>query len=152
MTVMRLGTPLSSTAVKVMLLGAGELGKAPQSVGVHSPGHVAATDAEARERFWPHYRDMHDRIGAQRGWPPMTQDDFEQEVAAGSLYVGSAETVARKIVRTVRALEPTRFQLKYSAGTLPHAIMMDGIERFGRDVAPRVRELLAQAAPDSAAA
>ena len=128
-----------------------ELGKAPQPIGVHSPGHVAATDAEARERFWPSYRDMHDRIGAQRGWPPFTRDAFEQEVEAGSLYVGSAETVARKIARTARVLEPARFQLKYSAGALPHAAMMDCIERYGRDVAPRVRELLASDAPAAAA-
>ena len=120
----------------------GEFGKAPQGVGVHSPGHVAATDAEARERFWPHYRDMHDQIGAQRGWPRLGRDAFDQEIEAGSLYVGSADTVARKIARTMRLLEPARFQLKYSAGTLPHAAMMDSILRYGRDVIPRVRQLL----------
>ena len=119
-----------------------ELGHAPQPVGVHSPGHVAATDAEARERFWPHYRDMHARIGAERGWPPLQRDAFEREVEAGSLYVGSAETVAQKIARTVGALGMARFQLKYSAGTLPHAAMMDTIGRYARDVVPRVRELL----------
>ncbi|WP_428395798.1 LLM class flavin-dependent oxidoreductase [Lichenicoccus sp.] len=124
-----------------------ELGKEPQPIGVHSPGHVAATDAEALDRFWPHYREMHDRIGAQRGWAPITRDAFEREVDAGSLYLGSADTVARKIARTVQLLKPQRFQLKYSAGTLPHAAMMDTIERYGRDVIPRVRELLA--APSS---
>ena len=119
-----------------------ELGKPSVPIGVHSPGHVAATDAEARERFWPHYREMHDRIGAQRGWPPLTRADFVREIETGSLYLGSPETVARKIVRMAQALDPARFQLKYSAGGLPHAAMMDSIERFGRDVVPRVRELL----------
>ena len=121
-----------------------EFGKEPQPLGVHSPGHIAASDDEAKERFWPHYRAMHDRIGAQRGWPPMAREGFEQEVASGSLYVGSAQTVARKIARTVRLLEPARFQLKYSAGTLPHAVMLDSISRYGRDVAPLVREMLAE--------
>ena len=124
-----------------------EFGKEPLAIGVHSPGHVAATDAEARERFWPHYKAMHDRIGGQRGWPPLTKEAFQEEIEAGSLYVGSAETVARKIARTVRVLEPARFQLKYSAGTLPHAAMMDSIERYGRDVIPMVRAMLAGAAP-----
>lgn len=130
----------------------GEFGKSPQPIGVHSPGHIAATDAEARDRFWPHYREMHDRIGAQRGWPPLAREAFELEIAAGSLYLGSAETVARKIARTVQLLEPSRFQLKYSAGTLPHALMMDSIERYGRDVVPMVRDMLASDAPVAAAA
>ena len=129
-----------------------EFGKDPLPIGVHSPGHVAATDAEARERFWPHYRETHDRIGGQRGWPPLTRDAFELEIGAGSLYVGSAETVARKIARTVRLLDPARFQLKYSAGTLPHAAMMDSIERYGRDVMPIVRDLLATDAAAAVAA
>jgi alkanesulfonate monooxygenase SsuD/methylene tetrahydromethanopterin reductase-like flavin-dependent oxidoreductase (luciferase family) len=124
-----------------------ELGKAPQPIGVHSPGHIAATDDEARERFWPHYKVMHDRIGAQRGWPPLAREAFDQEVAAGSLYLGSAETVARKITRTVKLLKPSRFQLKYSAGTLPHAVMLDSIERYGRDVVPMVRDMLSGKAP-----
>ncbi len=118
-------------------------GKPAVPFGIHSPGHVAATDAEARERFWPHYKAMHDRIGAQRGWPPFARDAYEREIAQGSLYLGSAETVATKIARTVRALGPARFQLKYSAGTLPHATMMDTIERYGRDVVPMVRDMLA---------
>ncbi len=129
-----------------------EFGKPAAPIGVHSPGHVAATDAEARDRFWPHYREMHDRIGTQRGWPPLARDSFEQEIAAGSLYLGSAETVARKITRMVRLLDPARFQLKYSAGTLPHSMMMDSIERYGRDVVPMVRDMLASHAPVAAVA
>ena len=121
-----------------------ELGKPALPIGIHSPGHVGATDSEARERFWAPYRDMHDRIGAQRGWPPFTREAFNQEIEAGSLYVGSAQTVASKIVRTVNALGPKRFQLKYSAGTLSHGAMMDSIERFGRDVVPMVRDMLSQ--------
>ena len=122
----------------------GEFGKPSLPVGVHSPGHVAATDDEARERFWPHYRAMHDRIGAQRGWPPFTRDAFLREIEHGSLYVGGPETVARKIVRTHRDLGFARFQLKYSAGTLPHAAMMDCIARYARDVIPMARDMVAE--------
>jgi probable LLM family oxidoreductase len=122
-----------------------KFGRDTLPVGVHSPGHVAATDEEARERFWPHYKAMHDRIGATRGWPPFQREAYLNEIEAGSLYVGSAETVARKIARALSILGAARFQLKYSAGTLPHAVMLDTIERYGRDVAPRVRELLAEA-------
>jgi alkanesulfonate monooxygenase SsuD/methylene tetrahydromethanopterin reductase-like flavin-dependent oxidoreductase (luciferase family) len=86
---------------------------------------------------------MRDRIGRDRGWPAMTRREFDDEVEHGSLYVGSPETVARKIAATVRDLGVQRFDLKYSAGPLPHAAMMRCIELYGRVVAPRVRELLA---------
>jgi probable LLM family oxidoreductase len=119
-------------------------------VGVHSPGHVGETDAGAREEFWPAYREMRDRIGAERGWPPTTPAEFEREIESGSLYVGSPETVARKIAATAQALGVQRFDMKYSAGTLPHGVMMCSIGLYGREVIPRVRELLA--APRSHAA
>jgi alkanesulfonate monooxygenase SsuD/methylene tetrahydromethanopterin reductase-like flavin-dependent oxidoreductase (luciferase family) len=128
--------------VELMAKAAAEMNKPSQAIGVHSPGHVARTDEEAAERFWPFYKAMHDQIGAERGWPPMQRQDFQREIESGSLYVGSAETVARKIARTITLLRPARFQLKYSAGELPHSALMDCIERFAGEVAPRVRDLL----------
>jgi probable LLM family oxidoreductase len=111
-------------------------------IAVHSPGHIAETDKQAGEEYWPGYKAMRDRIGRERGWPPTSVAEFEQEIAAGSLYVGAPETVARKIVATVKALEIQRFDMKYSAGTLSHQYMMRSIELYGREVMPRVRELL----------
>jgi alkanesulfonate monooxygenase SsuD/methylene tetrahydromethanopterin reductase-like flavin-dependent oxidoreductase (luciferase family) len=93
-----------------------EQGRAPLPVGVHSPGHVAATDEAARAAFWPAWREMRDRIGAERGWGPTSPAEFEREIASGSLYVGAPETVAQKIAATARALGLARFDLKYSAG------------------------------------
>src|SRR5688500_15334876 len=119
-------------------------------VGVHSPGHVGETDAGAREEFWPAYREMRDRIGAERGWPPTTAAEFEREIEAGSLYVGSPETVARKIAGTAGTLGVQRFDMKYSAGTLAHGVMMRGIGLYGREVIPRVRQLLAAPGSDAA--
>ncbi|MFE1602008.1 LLM class flavin-dependent oxidoreductase [Methylobacterium sp. ID0610] len=120
-----------------------QAGRPVRPIGVHSPGYVAATDAAAREELFPDYKRMRDRIGAERGWPPMTREEFEQEADHGSLYVGSPETVARKIAATVRMLGLSRFQLKYSAGPLPHDRLMRGIELYGIRVAPLVRALLA---------
>ncbi len=115
-------------------------GKPKQPVAVHSPGHVAATDAQAKDELWPHYKAMMTRIGAERGWPPMTRDHFEREAGPdGALCVGSPETVAGKIVRTVQTLGLSRFDMKYSAGTLPHDRLMASIELFGTKVAPIVR-------------
>jgi alkanesulfonate monooxygenase SsuD/methylene tetrahydromethanopterin reductase-like flavin-dependent oxidoreductase (luciferase family) len=124
-----------------------QLGSEPLPVGVHSPGHVAETDDRAREELWPPYQVMRDRIGAERGWPPTSRAEFEREIAAGSLYVGSPETVARKVAGTVRALGASRFDLKYSAGTLRHDLLLRSIELYGREVMPRVRRLLAGSPP-----
>src|SRR5947207_234663 len=81
---------------------------------------IAATDEEAVEVLWPHMQAMYDRIGRERGWPPTTRARFEAEVAEGAWHVGAPETVARKIARTVQVLDADRFDMKYSAGTLPH--------------------------------
>ncbi|HEX3109226.1 MAG TPA: LLM class flavin-dependent oxidoreductase [Thermoanaerobaculia bacterium] len=112
-------------------------------VGVHSPGHVADSDAEAKDQLWPAYREMRNRIGAERGWPPTSRAEFEQEVESGSLYAGAPETVAQKIASTIRTLGLSRFDLKYSSGPLPHDRMLHSIELYGREVLPRVRQLLA---------
>ncbi len=60
-----------------------EMGREVRPLGVHSPGHVAASDAQAREEIWPGYKALHDRIGRERGWPPTTRERFDAEVDAG---------------------------------------------------------------------
>jgi probable LLM family oxidoreductase len=120
-----------------------EMGKTELPVGVHSHGFVGETDAQAREDLFVDYKRMRDKIGGERGWPPLTPADFEREIEHGSLYVGSPETVARKIAATVNVLRVTRFDIKYSAGPLSHEKMMRSIELYGRKVIPLVREMLA---------
>ena len=118
-----------------------KFGFEPRPIAVHSPGHVAATDQQAKDELWPHYETMMNRIGGERGWPPASRDHFEHEAGPnGALCVGSPGTVAAKIIRTVQALGLSRFDLKYSSGTLSHEKMMASIELIGREVAPRVRD------------
>jgi probable LLM family oxidoreductase len=120
-----------------------KLGKPAQPVGVHCHGYVADTDAQARAELWPDYKRMRDRIGAERGWPAMERADFDREADHGALHVGSPETVARKIAATAKALGVARFDMKYSAGALPHDKLMRNIELYGRKVIPLVRDMLA---------
>jgi probable LLM family oxidoreductase len=122
-----------------------QLQKPALPLGVHSPGHIAETDDEARTQLWPGYKVLHDRIGGERGWGPTSLSRFNAEADMGSLYVGSPETVARKIVNTVKALDVSRFDMKYSSGTLAHEHMMKSIELYGTKVMPMVRDLLASA-------
>ncbi len=120
-----------------------ELGQPQLPVGVHSPGHVAQSDEQAREELWPHYQGYMTRIGRERGWPPVSRLQFENACGPqGALYVGAPQTVATKIARTVRLLDLDRFDMKYSHGTLPHEQLMASIELYGTEVVPRVRELL----------
>jgi probable LLM family oxidoreductase len=116
----------------------------PGRLGLHSPGHVAETDEQAREEVYEHVAAVNNRIGRERGWPPYSRERFEHDAGPdGSLYVGSPETVAQKIASTVRLLGAERFDLKYSSGTLSHDVMMRSIELYGTEVAQRVREILA---------
>jgi alkanesulfonate monooxygenase SsuD/methylene tetrahydromethanopterin reductase-like flavin-dependent oxidoreductase (luciferase family) len=120
-----------------------------QPIGVHSPGHVAETDDLAREQLYPHHLAMMNRIGAERGWPPSGAREFEHAAGPdGAVYVGSPKTVARKIVATVKTLGLSRFDLKYSNGTLPHDLQMRSLELYGTKVVPMVRDLLATSAND----
>jgi len=113
-------------------------------VGVHSPGHVAETDDEAREQLFPHWRRLLDRIGRERGWPPATRAQFDAEAGPdGALYVGSPTTVATKIAETARRLGLTRFDMKYASGPMPHSQLMRSVELYGTQVMPLVHDLLA---------
>ena len=126
----------------------------PKQPGVAIPTSATLFDAlegtrnagdfeAAREAAFTGYKALHDRIGRERGWPPITKQAFLSEVEGGSQYVGSAETVAQKIAATMRDLGLQRFSLKYSAGTTPHEYLMRSVELYGTQVIPRVRDLLA---------
>jgi probable LLM family oxidoreductase len=119
-------------------------GRAPLPVGGHSPGHVAATDEQAREEFWPRYLEVITRFSRIRGFAIPTRESFMQEVGPrGALHVGSPETVAQKIAQTLTSLGANRFDLKYGMGGLSQEALMTNIELYGSEVVPRVRELLA---------
>jgi probable LLM family oxidoreductase len=120
-----------------------QFGTTAHPVGMHSPGFVADTDKEARELHWPRYKVMRDRIGALRGWPPVTRAEYEREIEHGSLYIGSPDTVARKIAGAVEALGVGRFDMIYGSGTVPVSARMRAVELYGTKVIPMVRDILA---------
>lgn len=120
-----------------------ELGQPQLPIGIHSPGLIAETDEQAQERLYFHWMAMQRRIGAERGWPAPTKDQFTREINHGSLYVGSPDTIAAKIADTVTALDLDRFTLKYSNGPVPHEHALDTIRLYGEEVIPRVRRILA---------
>ncbi|WUD70867.1 LLM class flavin-dependent oxidoreductase [Streptomyces sp. NBC_00510] len=122
---------------------ADQFGTTAHPVGMHSPGFVADTDEEAREGFWPGYKVMRDRIGKLRGWAPVRREEYDAEIEHGSLYIGSPDTVARKIAQAVGDLGVGRFDLIYTVGPQPVGARMRAVELFGTKVIPMVRDILA---------
>lgn len=113
-------------------------------ISIHSPGHIADTDEQAIEEQWPHYETAFGRIGRERGWGPTTKMHYISEVNGGSLYVGSPETVARKIAYAISSLGASRFDLKYANGPMPHSKQLRSIELYATKVVPIVNELLSE--------
>jgi alkanesulfonate monooxygenase SsuD/methylene tetrahydromethanopterin reductase-like flavin-dependent oxidoreductase (luciferase family) len=125
-----------------------EQGQPALPIGLHSLGLVAESDEQAIEIQWPYYKEQFERAARERGWRMPTYEQFLAEVAQGSMYVGSPETVAQRIAAVAGTLGLSRFDLLYAVGRVPHEQRMDTIELYGREVIPRVRELLAAAAED----
>ena len=114
-----------------------------QPIAVHSPGHVAATDEQAKSELWPHYEAMINRIGARARLAAGRPRALRARSRAGRRAVRRLAGDGRREDRpNRRALGLSRFDMKYSAGTLPHDELMTSIELFGTKVMPRVRELL----------
>jgi probable LLM family oxidoreductase len=124
-----------------------EYGRPQLPIGLHSLGFVAPTDEEATEVQWPYWKEQFEWAARERGWRPPTREQFDAEVDHGAMYVGSPKTVANRIADVIQTLSLSRFDLLYGVGRVPHEQRMATIELFGREVIPRVRELLA-AQPD----
>lgn len=119
-----------------------EFGVDRQPIAVHSPGLVAETDQAARTLVHDGWHAMRRRMMTERSWPAPAAGDFEREIETGSLYVGSPETVARKIADTLKTLRVDRFDLKYDQ-PVQHADQLRSIELYGSRVVPLVKDMLA---------
>ncbi|MFI7608036.1 LLM class flavin-dependent oxidoreductase [Micromonospora sp. NPDC049366] len=121
-----------------------QFGHTAQPIGQHSLGLVAETDKEAVETWWRHWQPVVAQLAAERGFYKPDRARFQAEIDTGALFVGSPETVARKIAAVARDLRLSRFDLKYDIMHLPRQARARTIELLGSEVAPRVRELLAK--------
>jgi alkanesulfonate monooxygenase SsuD/methylene tetrahydromethanopterin reductase-like flavin-dependent oxidoreductase (luciferase family) len=121
---------------------ADQLGTTAYPVGMHSPGFIADTDEEAKEIHWPAYRVIRDRIGEIRGWPKVRRAEYEADIQHGSLYIGSPETVARKMAKAIKTLGVGRFDLIYTSGAQPAGARMRAVELYGTKVLPMVKDML----------
>jgi probable LLM family oxidoreductase len=113
------------------------------AVGINSHAYIADTSEQAADEFYPPYAEVMTRIGRERGWPPVTRQQYDmQRGPRGALLVGSAQEVTEKILFEHELFKNRRFLLQFSVGTLPHDKMMRSIELYGTKVAPAVRKAL----------
>jgi probable LLM family oxidoreductase len=114
-------------------------------IGINSHGFVAETTEEAAALFHGPLTAVMNRLGQERGWPPMTRAQYEHQIGPkGALVVGSPEAVAEKILFQHTIFRHQRFLLQLSVGPMPHAQVMRAIELFGTKVAPIVRSALSR--------
>ena len=129
--------------VELYLRALEQFGHPAQAIGQHSLGLVADSDEEAVETWWRYWQPVVAQLARERHFYPPDRERYQEEIDHGALFVGSPETVARKIAATARDLRLSRFDLKYDIMHLPRQARARTIELLGREVAPRVRELLA---------
>ncbi|MEA2481018.1 MAG: hypothetical protein QOJ07_2940 [Thermoleophilaceae bacterium] len=109
-------------------------------VSINSHAFVAATSQQAGDGYFPSYSGMMNRIGRERGWPPMSRAQFDEgRSPRGALVVGSPEEVAEKVLFQHELFGHQRFMAQISVGAMPHAEVMRAIELMGTEVAPLVR-------------
>jgi probable LLM family oxidoreductase len=124
----------------------------PPPLSINSHGLVADTSQEAADAAFPALKMMMDRIGRERGWPPLERPTFDaSRTLRGASVVGSPQEVTEKILFQHEIFHHRRFLVQFSVGTLPHATIMRSIELFGTEVAPAVRKALAAGTPAPAA-
>ena len=121
-------------------------------LSINSHGFVAETSQRAADEAFPAFKRTMDRIGRERGWPPLERPTFEaSRTKRGANFVGSPQEVVEKILYQHEIFRHRRFLVQFSVGTLPHASIMRSIELFGTEVAPAVRKALCSGTPAAAA-
>jgi len=129
-----------------------EAGHEAPRLSLNSHGFVGETSRAAADTAFGPFKAMMDRIGRERGWPPLSREQFEaSRTLRRANVVGSPEEVAEKILFQHDIFGHDRFLLQMSVGTLPHAELMGAIERYGTRVAPLVREEVARRTAGAAA-
>jgi probable LLM family oxidoreductase len=120
-----------------------DAGHEPPPLSINSHGYIADTAEQAVAESYAPFATMMDKIGRERGWRPMTPQDFDAgRTLRGANFVGSPQDVIDKILFQHEIFGHQRFLLQFSVGTLPHDQVMRSIELFGTQVAPVIRERL----------
>ena len=112
-------------------------------IGINNHVYVGLDSQQAGDEFYPYYANMMNRVGRDRGWPPLSRQQFDYSRSPkGALMVGSVQQVIDKILYEYELFGNTRFLAQASVGTVPHKMILKSIELFGDKVAPAVRKAI----------
>lgn len=129
--------------VEIYKRGAEDAGVEPQPVSINSHGFIAETREKAIDIAFPAFKTQMDKIGRERGWSPMTREQFEASCELkGANAVGSPQDIIDKILYQYKIFGHSRFLLQMSVGSIPHNDLIRSVELFAKEVAPVVREEL----------
>lgn len=123
--------------------GASENGLEAPPLSINSHGFIADDEKDAADTAFPAFKEVMDKIGKERGWPPMSRDQFEaSRTIYGANFVGSPQQIIEKILHQHELFGHERLLLQFSVGSIPHKKMMRCIELYGTEVAPAVGKAL----------
>ncbi|MBE3597621.1 MAG: LLM class flavin-dependent oxidoreductase [Limnochordaceae bacterium] len=136
--------------VELYRRAARQAGHPEPRLSINSHGFIAEKSQEAADIAFPAFKSMMDRIGQERGWPPLTREQFEwSRSLRGADFVGSPQQVIEKILFQHEMFGHDRFLMQLTVGTLPHEKVLRAIELLGSEVAPVVRRETAGAAREA---
>lgn len=123
--------------------GAEENDQEPQALSINSHGFIADTSQEAGDIAFPAFKQTMDKIGKERGWSPMSRQQFDSSIGLhGANVVGSPQQVIDKILHQYEIFGHDRFSIQMSVGSISHKKLLRSIELFATEVAPAVREAI----------
>ena len=115
------------------------------ALSINSHGYIAETLEQALDESFPYVSAAMNRIGRERGWPPMQRTDYDASATLrGANFLGSPQQVVEKILFQHEIFGHDRFLLQFTIGGIPHEGILRSIELLGREVAPVVREEVAR--------
>jgi probable LLM family oxidoreductase len=110
-------------------------------IGINNHFYVSENSQQAANEFYPYYAEMMNRVGHERGWPPLSKQQYEYSRSPnGALMVGGVQEVIDKILYEHELFGNTRFLAQASVGNVPHKMIMKSIELFGTKVVPAVKK------------
>ncbi len=116
-------------------------GHAVPPISINSHGFIAKDSQQARDDAFPAFKVTMDRIGRERGWPPMSREQFDASCTTyGANVVGSPQEVIDKILHQHEIFGHQRFMLQMTVGSIPHEKVLRSIELFGTEVASVIRK------------
>lgn len=112
-------------------------------VGVHMHAIFGEHSKTLSDAYYPIYSGQMNRVGASRGWPPFTREQYEQGRGKHGAYLfGDVNEAIDKILYLSEMFGLTRFSAHMDVGGPSHAMLMKSIELFGTKIAPKVREAM----------